>query len=200
MAAPSPAMPADGERQMANEQWGPLAGLVGTWESGFDGLDVSFHNDSGKIAETPFRETTTFIPFGPVENGDRALYGLDYRTGAWRQGEENPFHSEVGYWMWDGANKQVMRCFAFPLAVTLIAGATVEPDATSFRLEAVLGSNTYGILSSRYLDEVARTTRFEVTVTLGGDTYSYDETIVVEHRKSQTIIMHTDRNTLTRVN
>lgn len=185
---------------MANEQWGPLAGLVGTWESGFDGLDVSFHNDSGKIAETPFRETTTFIPFGPVENGDRALYGLDYRTGAWRQGEENPFHSEVGYWMWDGANKQVMRCFAFPLAVTLIAGATVEPDATSFRLEAVLGSNTYGILSSRYLDEVARTTRFEVTVTLGGDTYSYDETIVVEHRKSQTIIMHTDRNTLTRVN
>jgi hypothetical protein len=75
----------------------------------------------------------------------------------------------------------------------------VEPDATSFRLEAVLGSNTYGILSSRYLDEVARTTRFEVTITMGADTFSYDETIVVEHRKSQTIIMHTDRNTLRRV-
>jgi hypothetical protein len=199
MTAPKPAMQAEEERQTANEQWGPLAGLIGTWESGFDGLDVSFHNDSGKIGETPFRETTTFIPFGPVENVNRSLYGLDYRTGAWRQGEENPFHTEVGYWMWDAANKQVMRCFSFPLAVTLIAGATVEPDATSFRLEAVLGSNTYGILSSRYLDEVARTTRFEVTITMGADTFSYDETIVVEHRKSQTIIMHTDRNTLRRV-
>jgi hypothetical protein len=91
-----------------------------------------------------------------------------------------------------------MRCFTSPLAVTLIAGATVEANATTFRLEAVLGSNTYGILSSKYLDEVARTSRFEVTVDLGGDRFSYDETIVVEHQKSQTIIMHTDRNTLTR--
>jgi hypothetical protein len=63
----------------------------------------------------------------------------------------------------------------------------------------VLGSNTYGILSSQYLDDVARATRFEVTVTLDAGTFSYDETIVVEHRKSQAVIMHTDRNTLTRV-
>jgi hypothetical protein len=105
----------------------------------------------------------------------------------------------VGYWMWDATNQQVMRCFTSPIAVTVIAGATVQPGATSFRLEAVQGSNTYGILSSPYLDEVARTTRFEVTVNLDADTFSYDETIVVEHRKSQTIIMHTDRNTLTRV-
>jgi hypothetical protein len=34
---------------MANEEWGPLAGLIGTWESGFDGLDVSFHNEKGKV-------------------------------------------------------------------------------------------------------------------------------------------------------
>jgi hypothetical protein len=48
---------------MANELWGPLAGLIGNWESGYDGLDVSFHNDSGKIGETPFRERTSFVPF-----------------------------------------------------------------------------------------------------------------------------------------
>jgi hypothetical protein len=183
---------------VANEEWGPLAGLIGSWESGFDGLDVSFHNDSGKIAETAFREKSTFVPFGPVENGEHTLYGLDYRTSVWREGEAGPFHTEVGYWMWDPTNKQLMRCFTSPLAVTLIAGATVEANATTFRLEAVLGSNTYGILSSKYLDEVARTSRFEVTVDLGGDRFSYDETIVVEHQKSQTIIMHTDRNTLTR--
>ncbi|MGA2295330.1 MAG: heme-binding beta-barrel domain-containing protein [Acidimicrobiales bacterium] len=183
---------------MANEPWGPLAGLIGSWESGFSGLDVSFHNDSGKIAETAFREATTFSPFGPVENAGHSLYGLDYRTSVWREGDEGPFHQEVGYWMWDATSSQVMRCFTSPLAVTLIAGATVDPDATSFRLEAMHGSNTYGILSSTYLDEVARTSRFEVTVTVSADSYSYDETIVVEHRKSQSVIMHTDRNTLKR--
>jgi hypothetical protein len=121
---------------------------------------------------------------------------LDYRTAAWREGEDNPFHTEVGYWMWDAANKQVMRCFMVPRASTLIAGATVEPNATTFKLESELGSNTYGILSNKHLDEIARTTRFDVTIIVGEDTFSYDETTVVEHKKSPTVIMHTDRNTL----
>jgi hypothetical protein len=181
------------------EEWGPLAGLIGTWESGWTGLDVAFHNDKGKIAETPYRERTTFKPFGPVDNGVQSLYGLDYRTAAWKEGEEKPFHTEVGYWMWDSVNNQVMRCFLIPRASALIAGATVEPGATTFKLEAVLGSNTYGILSNKYLDEIAKTTRFDVTVTIGDDTFSYDETTVVEHQKHPTIIMHTDRNTLARV-
>ncbi len=184
---------------MANEEWGPLAGLIGTWESGYDGLDVSYHNDLGKIAETPFREKTTFKPFGPVDNGEQCLYGLDYRTAAYREGEDSPFHTEVGYWMWDANAKQVMRCFMVPRASTLIAGGSVEPDDTTFKLEAVLGSNTYGILSNKFLDEVAKTTRFDVTVTVEGDTFSYDETTVVEHVKFPTVIMHTDRNSLRRI-
>lgn len=184
---------------MTNQAWGPLAGLVGTWESGFQGLDVSYHNDKGKIAETSFRERTTFKPFGPVESGEQCLYGLDYRTAAYREGEEIPFHTEVGYWMWDSKNSQVMRCFMDPRGLTLIAGGTVEPDATTFKLEAELGSNTYGILSNKYLHDVARTTRFDVTVTVTGDTFTYDETSVMEHTDFPVIIMHTDRNTLRRV-
>ncbi len=183
---------------MAYEEWGPLAGLVGTWQ-GDQGLDVSFHNDQGKITETPFRETTTFKPFGPVENGPQILYGLDYRTAAWREGEDTPFHTEVGYWMWDATHQQVMRCFMVPRASTVIAGGTVEPTATTFKLEAELGSNTYGVLSNKYLDEVARTTRFDVTVTVTDGTFSYDETTVVEHQRTNGIILHTDRNTLHRV-
>ena len=183
---------------MAYEEWGPLAGLVGTWESDWSGLDVAFHNDKGKIAETPYREKTTFKPFGPVANGDQNLYGLDYRTAAYKKGEDNPFHTEVGYWMWDSLHHQVMRCFTIPRASTLIAGGTVEPNATTFKLEAVLGSNTYGILANRYLDEIAKTTRFDVTVTIDGDVFTYDETTEVEHQKHPAIVLHTDRNTLKR--
>jgi hypothetical protein len=184
---------------MAYAEWGPLAGLVGTWESQYTGLDVAFHNDKGKIAETPYRENTTFKPFGPVDNGEQSLYGLDYRTAAWKRGEDTPFHTEVGYWMWDANTSEVMRCFLIPRASALIAGATVDANATSFKLEATLGSNTYGILSNRYLDAIAKTTRFDVSITIDADTFSYDETTVVEHQKHPTIIMHTDRNTLTRV-
>jgi hypothetical protein len=182
---------------MAYEEWGPLAGLIGTWE-GDQGLDVAFHNDKGKIAETPYREKTTFKPFGPVDNGKQVLYGLDYRTAAWRAGEDNPFHTEVGYWLWDAGNKQVMRCFMVPRGSTVIAGATAEPTATTFVLEADLGSTTYGILSNKYLDSFARTTRYDVTITIDGDTFRYDETTTVEHSRSEDLILHTDRNTMTR--
>jgi hypothetical protein len=180
---------------MANEQWGPLAGLIGSWE-GDQGRDVSFHNDDGKIADTPYREKTSFKPFGPVDNGQQCLYGLDYRTAAWRAGEDNPFHTEVGYWMWDAADGQVMRCFLVPRASAVIAGATVAPDARTFQLSAELGSNVYGVLSNKYLDAVARTTRFDVTITVADDQFSYDETTVVEHQRTGGVIMHTDRNTL----
>ena len=66
-------------------------------------------------------------------------------------------------------------------------------------LEADLGSTTYGILSNKYLDQFARTTRYDATITIEGDTFHYDETTTVEHAKSSDLILHTDRNTLTRV-
>jgi hypothetical protein len=187
------------ETRVSYEEWGPLAGLVGTWESGYEGRDVSYHHEHGKVSETPYREVTTFTPFGPVDSGDQCLYGLDYRTAIYREGEESPFHTEVGYWLWDAGERQVVRCFVMPRAQAVLAGATVEPDATTFQLTATLGSDTYGILSNLYLDVVARTTRFDVTVTIGADSFSYEQTAVVEHKMWPSVVLHTDRNTLTRV-
>jgi hypothetical protein len=181
---------------MPTTPWGPLAGLIGTWESGLDGLDVSFHSDQGKLGETKFCERTTFAPFGPVNVGPHPLYGLDYRTATWRDGEDTPFHTEVGYWMWDGANHQVVRCFIVPHATALIAGATVDPDATSFKLESAVGSSSYGILSTTYLHALAQTTRFDVSINIGEDSFSYEQTIVVEYQQKPTVILHTDRNVL----
>jgi hypothetical protein len=185
---------------MANEEWGPLAGLIGTWE-GDKGLDVSFHNEEGKVAETGYFERTTFKAFGPVANGRQELYGLDYRTAAWRKGEEHldPFHTEVGYWLWDAADNQVFRCFMVPRGSTLIAGGTADAGATEFTMSAKLGVLHYGILSNQYLDQNAKTTSFDVTIKIDGETFSYDETTVYEHYLSKEPIMHTDRNTLTLV-
>jgi hypothetical protein len=182
---------------VAFEDWGPLGGLFGTFE-GDRGVDVSFHNDDGRVGQTRYREVATFRPFGPIDNGSQCLFGLDYRTTAWRIGEETPFHSEVGYWLWDAKEQQVLRCFMMPRGLALIAGGEARGDARTFRLSAELGSDTYGILSNRFLDDVARATRFDVSITIDDDGFSYDEVTLVEHGRTGGIVMHTDKNTLHR--
>ena len=122
----------------AGPEWGPLARLAGIWE-GEKGEDVAYANENGKIGLTPYREHIDFKPFGPVENGTQVLYGLDYRMAAWRGDEENPFHTEVGYWMWDARDSEVVRCFLIPRGSAIVAGATVAltpPSSRSRRTSA----------------------------------------------------------------
>ena len=179
---------------------GPLAPLVGTWE-GDEGVDVAYLHAQGKIGETRFRERTTFSRFGPVDNGEQCLYGLDYRTAAWRPGEEIPFHTEVGYWLWDAAAGQVMRCFMVPRGSTVLAGGTTTPDSRTITMVATVGSETYGVLSNPYLAKAARTVRYECTVDIAedGNSYSYDETTTIEHARCDGLLAHTDRNRLRRI-
>src|SRR5687767_8996377 len=86
------------ELAMADD-WGPLGPLTGDWE-GEGGLDTAFNHEKGDVIQTPYLEKLSFKPFGPVVNGKQTLFGLDYRTAMWRGDEENPFHTEVGYWLW----------------------------------------------------------------------------------------------------
>lgn len=177
---------------------GPLEPLAGEWE-GDEGVDAAFSHSQACMVDTPYRERATFSPFGPVQNGNQVLYGLDYRTAAWRSGEDEPFHTEVGYWLWDGETGQVMRCFMVPRGSTLLAGGLAEADARTFSLQAELGSETYGILSNPYLHTAARTTLYQVTVELTGDSFVYRSTTIIEHNRVAEPIAHTDTNRLRRV-
>ncbi len=183
----------------AGPEWGPLARLAGVWE-GEQGEDIAYANETGKITVTPFREHIDFKPFGPVENGAQILYGLDYRMAGWRGTEENPFHTEVGYWLWDALDSQVIRCFLIPRGSAIMAGGTVESSATVFSLGADAGVQTYGILSNHFLDQNARTVRYEVTIdtSVEGE-FTYSETSILQHAKWPDPVSHTDRNTLKRI-
>jgi hypothetical protein len=183
----------------AGPEWGALARLAGVWE-GDKGEDVAYSNEKGSVGLTSYREHTEFKPFGPVENGIQSLYGLDYRMAAWRGTEENPFHTEVGYWLWDATDGQVMRCFLIPRGSAVIAGAAVAADATTYSLVAELGSETYGILSNRFLAEQARTVRYDVSIDLSeDDVFSYEETSLIVHGKLSEHLSHTDSNRLHRI-
>src|ERR1035437_5920966 len=161
------------------DEWGPLGALGGEWESDKGGLDTAFSHSQGKVLGSPYLEKCTMKPFGPVDNGDQHLYGLDYKSAMWRGDEENPFHTEVGYWLWDPATGEVMMGFVVPRGIPALAGGTVDTDATEFTLKAAQGGAQYNIGENLYLAKNASTLSYEVTVTVGDDTWSYDETTML---------------------
>ncbi len=180
------------------DEWGPLGPLVGDWEAA-GGLDAAFSHSKGEVLQTPYLEKVTFKPFGPVDNGDQHLYGLDYKTAMWRGDEDNPFHTEVGYWLWDGATDEILRGFVVPRGITVLAGGTAAADATSFTLHAKKGGDLYTIGENQYLAKNASTLSYEVTITITGDTWSYAETTMLQMKEFAEPFAHTDHNTLRRV-
>jgi len=180
-------------------QWGPLAGLTGDWESDRGGLDTAYSHSLGKVLETPYQEKCTFKPFGPVDNGDQHLYGLDYKTAMWRGDEENPFHTEVGYWLWDSASGEVIRAFVVPRGITVMAGGIALHDASEFTLRAAKDEPLYTIGENQYLAKNASSLRYEVTITVNETSWSYQETTILRMNEFAEPFAHTDHNTLRRV-
>jgi len=181
------------------DEWGPLGGLAGEWESDQGGLDTAFSHSEGKVLGTPYKEKCSLKPFGPVDNGNQHLYGLDYKSAMWRGSEENPFHTEVGYWLWDSATGEVVRGFVVPRGITVLAGGSCAPDAKEFTLRAAQGDPQYTIGENKYLAKNASSLSYEVTITVGDDSWSYDETTLLRMNEFDEPFSHTDHNTMRRV-
>src|SRR5476649_696594 len=126
-----------------SETLGPLANLVGIWE-GDKGDDLA-PSDVRGVENNKYRERVTFEQIGPIQNHEQNLHVLRYSTRASRIGEQNTFHEELGYWSWEPATKEVMRCFLIPRGIALIAGGSAEMNAREFHMEAKGGSFTFGI-------------------------------------------------------
>ncbi len=178
--------------------FGPLAHLIGMWE-GHGGVDFSYHHADHEEGETHYRERASFAPFGPVDNGQQCLYGLDYRMAAWRPGEDVAFHTEVGYWLWCGALRHVMRAFVIPRGSTILAGGPADPDGHSFTLRAGADSDEYGITQNPYLMSNSRCVSYVLNLSVDSDTLTYDETSTLLMKEYDEPFEHTDRNTLTRI-
>ena len=178
---------------------GPLAPLVGTWE-GSRGFDDSYVYRTGREECAPFRERSTFTAAGPAHNGAQSLYRLDYSTTAWRIGEDQPFHTEIGYWFWDDEHRLVMRGLVTPRGIVILAGGSANPDDTVLTVTAKEGAEDFGILTNPHLKPTARTTEFRVTVDLATpDEFSYDQETYLLQPRTDSPYCHRDRNTLTRV-
>ena len=185
-------------REEIIENLGPLAALAGVWE-GDKGADIA-PDDNRKTETTKYRERLTLEPFGPVDNHEQTLWGLRYNTVAFRIGEADSFHEEVGYWLWDSKEQIVCRCFIVPRGVTVLAGGKVAPQAKSFELNAEVGSHTFGISSNPFLDREFKTMSYHLKVeVLDGNRISYDEDTVLKMKGNPELFHHKDSNILKRV-
>jgi hypothetical protein len=182
-----------------SSEWGPLWAIAGDWE-GVPGFDTAYSHSRGEAVLTPYRERATLTPFGPVRNGSQQLFGLDYKTSMWRGAETNPFHTEVGYWLWDPATGEVLRGFVVPRGITVLAGGIAAVDAVEFSLAADLLGNDYTIGENQYLAKRASTLSYRATITANADgSWSYDQVTTLKFSELPEPFAHADRNTLHRV-
>jgi hypothetical protein len=177
---------------------GPLARLAGTWE-GDEGLDIA-PGPEREIMETRFRERAVFEAMGSVNNHEQELWALRYSTKAYRLGEDDAFHEELGYWLWDAVNGQVLRCFLVPRGISILAGGSATADDQRFSLAADLGRETYGLSSNLFLDAEFKTLRYELNVDLGEDgVFRYEEDTQMKLKGQPEIFHHRDSNRLRRL-
>jgi hypothetical protein len=176
---------------------GPLTGMAGVF-TGPRGLDV--HPVVEGTEKQAFIERIELQPIDAQTNGPQLFYGLRYHTIIVKPDLVETFHDQVGYWLWEPATGTVIQTLAIPRGQIAMAVGHAAPDAKSFRLEAVRGSETNGIVSNPFLEYAFKTVSYTITVTINADdTWSYDEdTVLIIPGRSEPF-HHTDRNLLTRI-
>jgi len=178
-----------------SELFGPLAVLVGTWH-GTVGDDTA-PDDFRGVEKNAFREEFVFTRLAPAVNHEQTLYVVKYERTAWRSAESDPFHHQLGYWLWDPAMKKVMHSFMIPRGVTVLAGGDAQPDSKVINVRATLGSQTFGICSNPFLDQEFRTVAYEGVLTLHSvDSFGYREDTQIQIKGQSEIFHHVDQNTL----
>lgn len=185
---------------MSNDLYGPLAFLIGSWKSdGWTGENQAPAPDRS-TENTNFRQEMKFEPIGDVENHEQLLYALKYSTKAWEEGDDDPFHEEVGYWIWDAERKLVMKSFIVPRGISVNAGGECSQNATNFEMKAELDSNVFGICSNPFLDKEFKTLSYELKVNFDGDDkFTYWENTRIKIKGREQVFDHIERNSLVRI-
>jgi len=167
---------------------------------GDKGEDIAPDKDSEDGTEVnPYYETITFEPVGDVTNAkEQTLSVVRYHQVVSRKSNDEVFHDQIGYWIYDPKTESVIETVTIPRAVTLIAGgsATITGDSVKIDVVSEEGSK-FGIAQSPFMSEKAKTTKFTHTLTIDGDSMEYREVTFVDiyGRKS---FEHSDENILKR--
>ncbi len=187
---------------MPNEEttdYGPLELLFGTWE-GDKGED--FAPEPDEDATSPYYETITFERAGDVDNADEQELAIcRYHLSVRRKKNDETFHDQVGYWLWDKNKQTIMHSFTIPRGLCVLAGGKFDVKKANdvritLEVAAKLGEE-WGFVQSPFMTEKAKTLEFTQKMTVTKDVLSYSQTTVLDIYGRN--FDHTDFNTLKRV-
>ena len=175
---------------------GPLTRLAGIWE-GAKGVDLNPKAEGPERRD--FLERIEMQPIDPQANGPQLLYGLRYHVHIVASDEDQTFHDQIGYWLWEPKTGLVMQTLAIPRGQTALSSGHAASDAERFTIRSERGTPGYGICSTDFLEWAFRTDSFELEIIFLPDgRWSYVSTTMLEVR-GQGPFKHVDRNTLTKV-
>ena len=175
---------------------GPLTRLAGIWE-GTKGVDLNPKAEGPERRD--FLERIEMQPIDPQANGPQLLYGLRYHVHIVASDEDQTFHDQIGYWLWEPKTGLVMQTLAIPRGQTALSSGHAAADAERFTIRSERGTPGYGICSTDFLEWAFRTDSFELEIIFQPDGgWSYVSTTMLEVR-GQGAFKHLDRNTLTKV-
>lgn len=179
-------------------EYGPLANLIGTWK-GESGMDVAPEPDG--IEQNLYYETLVCEAAGDLKNAEtQQLWVVRYHQEVRRKANDEVFHDQLGYWIWDAAQQLVIQSLTIPRAVCVLAGgkSTTTPEgAIHIEVSASLEDPHWNILQSPFMAKNAKTTRYNHSITVKGDVMEYIESTMLDIYGRE--FDHTDGNTLHRV-
>lgn len=179
--------------------YGPLKNLMGVWK-GNKGVDIAPEPDGTE--NNPYYETISFSAVGDVTNAEsQILAAVHYRQIVYHKSNDEIFHDETGYWMWDKKTGIIMHSLSIPRAVSVLAGGVYKAEKTAdgsiiLEVSASINDKDWQIIQSPFMQNNARTTAFHHKIYLGDNTLSYSETTMVEIYGK--VFKHTDQNELIR--
>ncbi len=182
---------------MPDKDYGPLQQLIGTWK-GRGGLDIAPEPDGTE--RSPYFETIVFEAAGHLTNAEsQELAFIHYREVVQRESNDEVFHDQTGYWIWDKDAGLVIHSFVIPRAVAVVAGGRFEesPNASGpvvLDVQAAVDDTDWQIIQSPFMSRKAKTLEFRQTITIDNGTLAYSQTTVVDIYGK--IFEHTDDNEL----
>lgn len=180
--------------------YGPLAALIGVWK-GDKGVDVAPEPEGQE--RNLYYETILYEACGDVDNAETQFLSIvRYHQVVSRKTNDEVFHNETGYWLWDAKAGVIMHTLTIPRAVCLIAGGNAEaPESLDQELvlevRAAADDPDWKIIEGPFMRDNARTLEFSQSITVDGDSMVYVENSVLDIYGRR--FEHTDRNRLTRV-
>ncbi len=176
---------------------GPLTGMAGIWE-GVRGLDVKPKADGPR--KQAFVERIELQPIDPQTNGPQLFYGLRYHSHITKPDQVKTYHDQVGYWLWEPANNNIIHTLSIPRGMITMASGKASADARKFELVAKEDDRCAGISSNPFLDYAFRTVEFRIQVMIHDDgTWSYEQDTVLKIQNQVELFHHVDNNTLYKI-